>query len=499
MTLRVDHLSFASVRDSFRVGYDFSVTGMGWYDGIGQGSILVDVACESANGLQGVCQTKIAISPRGEFSLDLSVQFRGDEIGLRVQTGDVQGICSGRFNGDWLIFTWLLLDGAGNLAYEYKLRVGRSGVGSKALPDAGSQGLSEAAPVIRIYAPTIVARDAIGNYCSQLSELLKANGYVVQLYAYGFDISASPQIRKCADLFYEIGDRDLLFVVYSTYDPWISSLVSLPQRKALSFQNVTPAEYFRGWDARSEILCANAVEQFRELGTFDLYFASTEFTAQYLNSYLDRPKQFLIVPPFALVDHLVDRRIPKDITDHLTLLCVGRVVPNKNIEGVLRVFSALLRLAPGAILSIVGAAPIDGYLRHLKALIDELDIPLAAVHFEGSVSDERLAQYYADASVLLCMSKHEGFCVPVFEAMSKKIAVFALNQPAVKEVMGGSGMGFDPELDSLYEKMAQEIVAVCQDRERYVSLVERQFSRARELATLADGTVVISQISKIWE
>ena len=63
-----------------------------------------------------------------------------------------------------------------------------------------------------------------------------------------------------------------------------------------------------------------------------------------------------------------------------------------------------------------------------------------AVQFAGHASDGTVAAAYASADVLVVTSEHEGFCVPVVEAMSAGVPVVAFDQGAVPEVLGGSGV-----------------------------------------------------------
>jgi glycosyltransferase involved in cell wall biosynthesis len=74
----------------------------------------------------------------------------------------------------------------------------------------------------------------------------------------------------------------------------------------------------------------------------------------------------------------------------------------------------------------------------LQHLVARLGVP--DVHFTGHVSNEELTAYYDIADVFLCASEHEGFCVPLIEAFSKRIPVLALARTAVPATMDGAGV-----------------------------------------------------------
>jgi glycosyltransferase involved in cell wall biosynthesis len=128
------------------------------------------------------------------------------------------------------------------------------------------------------------------------------------------------------------------------------------------------------------------------------------------------------------------------------VLFVGRVIPNKRIENVIRAFAAYkARHNHRSRLLIVGSyGGFERYLAMLEQLVARLGVP--DVHFSGHVSNEELTAYYDVADVFLCASEHEGFCVPLIEAFYKRIPVLALARTAVPATMDGAGVLYaDPD------------------------------------------------------
>ena len=133
------------------------------------------------------------------------------------------------------------------------------------------------------------------------------------------------------------------------------------------------------------------------------------------------------MPDFAHLDGPPNDLVARQFDDEWTnMLFVGRVIPNKRIENVIRFFAAYkTRYNPRSRLLIVGSyGGFERYLAMLQQLVARLGVP--DVHFTGHVSNEELTAYYDVADLFLCASEHEGFCVPLVEAFYKRIPVLAL-------------------------------------------------------------------------
>jgi glycosyltransferase involved in cell wall biosynthesis len=120
-------------------------------------------------------------------------------------------------------------------------------------------------------------------------------------------------------------------------------------------------------------------------------------------------------------------------------------VPNKRIEDLVKTHYWLARAVPRARLLVVGGGNANPYARGVRSLALELKVP--GVHFSGHVSDAELVAYYRSADVYLCLSEHEGFCVPLVEAMHFSLPIVARAAAAVPGTLGSGGIllpGPDP-------------------------------------------------------
>ena len=126
--------------------------------------------------------------------------------------------------------------------------------------------------------------------------------------------------------------------------------------------------------------------------------------------------------------------------DWVNVLFVGRMIPNKRIEDLVRAFHAYKRwFNPRSRLLLVGSH--GGFERYLAMLHDFVArIGAADVHVLGHVTNEELTAYYEIADVFLCASEHEGFCVPLMEAFHMGVPVVAYAATAVPATMDGGGI-----------------------------------------------------------
>ncbi|WP_217922568.1 glycosyltransferase family 4 protein [Miltoncostaea oceani] len=140
-----------------------------------------------------------------------------------------------------------------------------------------------------------------------------------------------------------------------------------------------------------------------------------------------------------------------------SVISVGRVVPNKRLEDVIRAFTLYQREhAPDARLTLVGG---DGGFTGYRAALELLATRVGAtgVRLTGWVADDALEDAWAGAHAYLCMSEHEGFCAPLVEAMARGVPVVARDAGAIRETVGGAGLVIERDLPLAAEALAEVI------------------------------------------
>lgn len=246
--------------------------------------------------------------------------------------------------------------------------------------------------------------------------------------------------------------------------------------RVLVYHNITPAYFYRPYSLYVAGRLERARRELRELrNCFDLVLADSQFNRAELEAcgFADvRVMPVLFTPP-----QFSDRRPPARAGSAPRMLFVGRIAPNKGHADLIKILYYVRMQSPGAKLVLAGAvaAHAELYLAELQALARSLDVA-DAVEFTGFVADEELARLYREADVFVSASAHEGFCVPLLEAMGYDLPVIAYRSAhsAVAETMAGAGVLFD-RLD--YPRVAEVIQSLVNDDELRAGVIARQRER----------------------
>jgi L-malate glycosyltransferase len=288
--------------------------------------------------------------------------------------------------------------------------------------------------------------DAIGHEVLGVQRVLRAAGYESEVFVETADPRLEDLTIDYREMVGEIAPEDVLIHHFSIGSRASRVAYALPGRMAIVYHNITPPEYFVGIHRDLVKLCFRGR---RELTAYiersDLALGDSEYNRLELEALGFSPTGVLpVVPDFSHLDLTPNRLIAADFDDGWTnVLFVGRVIPNKKFETIIRAFHAYrTRHNPRARLLLVGSySGFERYLAMLHALTARLGTP--DVHFLGHVSNEELTALYDVADLFLCASAHEGFCVPIVEAFYKGIPVLAHASTAVPATMDGGGVLYD--------------------------------------------------------
>ena len=291
--------------------------------------------------------------------------------------------------------------------------------------------------------------DAIGHEVLGIQRVLRGAGYASEIYVETADPRLEDLTLDYRDLVGTVAPDDILIHHFSIGSRASRTAYALPGRMALVYHNITPPEYFIGVHKDLVKLCFHGR---RELTAYidrcDLALGDSEYNRQELEGLGFQATGVLpVVPDFSHLD--TPEGAPQASfagrfdDDTINVMFVGRVIPNKKFEDVIRAFHVYrTRFNPRARLLLVGAySGFERYLAMLQSLIARLGTP--DVHFFGHVSNEELSALYNVADVFLCASEHEGFCVPLVEAFHKRVPVLAYAATAVPATLDGGGVLYD--------------------------------------------------------
>jgi L-malate glycosyltransferase len=285
--------------------------------------------------------------------------------------------------------------------------------------------------------------DAIGHEVLGIHRVLLDAGYDSEIFVETADWRLEHLTTDYREMVGAIAPEDVLIHHFSIGSRASRTAYALPGRMALVYHNITPPEYFLGIHKDLVKLCFRGR---RELTAYvsrcELALGDSEYNRQELEG-LGFPATGVlpVVPDFAHLDLPPNTMTSDQFDDGWTnIMFVGRVIPNKRFEDVIRAFHVYrTRYNPRSRLLLVGShGGFERYLAMLHALVARLGTP--DVHFLGHVSNEELTALYDVADLFLCASEHEGFCVPLIESFYKQVPVVAYAATAVPATMDGGGV-----------------------------------------------------------
>jgi glycosyltransferase involved in cell wall biosynthesis len=296
------------------------------------------------------------------------------------------------------------------------------------------------------WVPTLHRGDAIGDSARLMRDAFRAWGHTADVYALELDPGLEGDGRRFAE-WTSGAEADVVILHYALPSPLTAALREHRGRRVLLHHNITPPEYFVGWDPEMVRICTLGRE---ELGTLaphvDLGLADSEFNRLELEALGFRRTGVLpIYLDFRRYREAPGPVLRRMLDDGLTnLLFVGRLAPNKRPEDLIRLASYWKRfISPDVRLVLVGKAPPRrAYFDALQALAYEEGFTPWEVAFLGHVPHDDLLACYNAAGVFVSMSEHEGFGVPLVESMLMRVPVLAYSATAVPHTLGGAGVQF---------------------------------------------------------
>lgn len=284
---------------------------------------------------------------------------------------------------------------------------------------------------ISIIAPDIWEKDAVGNFCLDLSKLLAENSVNVSLYAQNFSKEETPNVNNIDKFFDELKENDIIFLSYSIYDKYLEQILKIANKKVCYFHGVTPAELLEEFEPITAELCRKSVEQFPLLNNFDKIIANSTFIANDLKNYIS--KEIDVIPPVFPSRFLFNKE-RELVQKNKDFLVVGRVVPHKKVENAIKLFIKIKEVIPEANLIIIGSMPNHVYNEFLYTKVKKYDLS-SSVEFKGVVSDDELDKFYKYSYGFINASLHEGFCIPVLEALYYGLNIFVQKGHAAEELL----------------------------------------------------------------
>ncbi|MDQ3346961.1 MAG: glycosyltransferase family 4 protein [Acidobacteriota bacterium] len=337
--------------------------------------------------------------------------------------------------------------------------------------------------IINQWVPAAHRGDAIGDSARRVRDMLRDAGHSSELFALTMDDDLRAEVRPFEDAAARGGDVTIFH--FALPSPMSHAFASLRGARVLQYHNITPAAFFAPYDAGLFRLAALGRRELATLvGHVDLALGDSEFNRQELEQMGFAPTG---VMPIAVNTERITgapRRpaLEKILGDGLiNILFVGRIVPNKRIEDHVRLAEMYKRYVD-SYYRFIFVGRYDGlprYYAQVRALISKFQMLPDRFWFTGPVPDEDLAAFYRWADVYVSLSEHEGFCVPLVEAMAADVPVLAYAAGAVPETLGGAGVLFAPKD---LEFAAEMIGTLVYDHPVRAGVIEGQRRRVQDFA-----------------
>jgi L-malate glycosyltransferase len=285
--------------------------------------------------------------------------------------------------------------------------------------------------------------DAIGHEVLGIQRVLREAGYESDIFVE----TADSRLEDLTVDYRELPDAshpDHILIHHFSIGSRASRIAyALPDRMVLVYHNITPPEYFIDVHPLLVQQCFLGRRELRLYATrCDLALGDSEYNRRELAAAGFSPTGVLpVIPDFSHLSETPNYMQAGEFDDDwVNLLFVGRIIPNKRVEDVIRWFHAYKRwFNPRTRLLLVGShAGFERYVAMLHEFIAH--IGTSDVHFLGHVSNEELIAYYEVADVFVCASEHEGFCVPLIESFYMGVPVLAYAASAVPATLDGAGI-----------------------------------------------------------
>jgi glycosyltransferase involved in cell wall biosynthesis len=301
---------------------------------------------------------------------------------------------------------------------------------------------------IHQFVPMLHRDDAVGRHTLRIRDVLHQRGIQSNVYVEMIDPDTAADTKLFPTYDADAQRGDLLLYQLATASniaPW---LAGRRETLAVSYHNVTPPELYAAWNnpmARHQLRAIH--ELVRLAPRTELGVAVSQFNEAELKGH--GYARTAVVPPAAMAPTAAatpgraPSAAPESASKGGRWLSVGRVAPNKGIElALMALLVTHVHHDPTATLEVVGRPVVPAYSRALRRFVDELGLG-DAVTFRGQVSDDDLVGAMAASDVLVVASQHEGFGVPVIEAMAMGLPVVANRAGALPEIVGDAGVLVD--------------------------------------------------------
>lgn len=347
--------------------------------------------------------------------------------------------------------------------------------------------------------PSLSYGDAIGNEVIAIDKIIKESGHTTSVLSDYIDsrIDIGGKIYDRNKFCYELCNEDVLIYHKATGSHFSEEFREFKCRKIMIYHNMTPKKFFLPYNKKTAFELEYGKKQLQNLkGYVDYILADSHYNKIELEKIGFKCK--IDVQPLIIDFEEYNKRPNENIINKYSdkgtnIIFVGRIAPNKKQEDVIKSFYYYKKhIDKDARLFLVGSHNgTEKYYAKLRGFVKQIN--LKDIYFTGHIPFEDIIAYYKIADVFLCMSEHEGFCVPLLESMYFSVPVIAFNSTAIPYTMGDSGIILDSKNYTDYSEAIREIM----NNSRYKQeIIEKQRQNLHRFKKETTAEIFKSNLSK---
>lgn len=292
--------------------------------------------------------------------------------------------------------------------------------------------------------PAFHRGDAIGDTAFHLKQFFLSQSFTSEVYCLDRD-SVLEEESQLFRAFSAPGPEDITILHYALPSPLTQAFLKLPSRKVMIYHNITPHTYFEAFSPEMARISRLGREELKSLTSqVELSLADSEYNRQELEALgYEKTEVFPLFIDYKKYEKKASEFVFQFFNDNrLNILFVGRIVPNKRIDALIKVLFYYKKfISPLVRLIVVGkTGSLPKYYESLIRLSDEFYLKPEEICFTGHIPDEEMFALYRVSDVFLSLSEHEGFGLPFVESMIFDLPIIAFNSTAVPYTLGDSGV-----------------------------------------------------------
>jgi glycosyltransferase involved in cell wall biosynthesis len=339
--------------------------------------------------------------------------------------------------------------------------------------------------------------DAIGNEALEIRDFLRSHGMRSEIFSLSFHPRYAHEVKNYLEYDRYSATGNVALFHFSIGSPVTKKFLRLPDRKAIIYHNITPHRYFLDYHRVLAKDCFKGRVELKSLADkVDLALGDSEYNRRELAEVgFPRTGVLPLLINFTHLDRPIQTVFKQLFGDGKTnLIYVGRIIPNKKIEDVIRIFHLFQRFFhPDSRLFLVGE--YRGFERYLAALQDQIRrLKVKNVLFSGHIPQEELVSFFKMSRIYLHMSDHEGFCAPILESFHLGIPVLAFAAGAVPETMNGGGVLLAKRN---YLATAALIHEVLEDRKLHQRILDSQRQALEKYKIEKTGAILLEYLRQL--